>query len=228
MYDPVVVDAFIRLAAFETEGDAPAPEEGGAIAPEPARHVAPSIGAGVAGESALGAAGVGDRHLIEGAAAVGAYLRRTAPDAVCVLYQQVPSSTRLRAAHVSSADYRFLRGTTIEIGERLTGWVAAHRETIRNADPALDLDGQAGWTNPPLRSCFSTPIRLAGVTAVLTVYSTDRRGLSDEQAELLQRLAAAGLPSPERLLEPSNPPPDRSRDVWPTAPRIGAPQYARH
>ena len=42
-------------------------------------------------------------------------------------------------------------------GQRLSGWVAANRQTIANSDAALDLGNLAMRLDPP-QSCLSTVI----------------------------------------------------------------------
>ena len=112
--------------------------------------------------------------------AIARYVATEVPGAVCVLYTHEAGEGRLAASQVSSPKDEFLlRGVSIPLGHRLTGWVGAHREPIRNSDPGLDLGDLAEAWNPPLRSCFATPL-VSGNTllGVLSVYSPDQQGLS--------------------------------------------------
>ena len=65
-----------------------------------------------------------------------------------------------------------LHGTTVGVGERLTGWVAATRQMIVNSPAALDLGERAGVVQPPMTQCLSVPL-IAGerLVAVLTLYT---------------------------------------------------------
>jgi GAF domain-containing protein len=74
----------------------------------------------------------------------------------------------------------------IRMGERLSGWVAACRQTISNSDAALDLYDR----NIKLGSALSTPLmdgdRLVGV---LTAYAAAPHAFSDDQSRLIEILA---------------------------------------
>jgi putative nucleotidyltransferase with HDIG domain len=82
-----------------------------------------------------------------------------------------------------------LRGVTVGVGERLTGWVAAHRQPIVNSDAALDIGARAHAATPPLETCLSVPL-LAGdsLMAVLSLYAP-ADALSDDCGRLIQMLA---------------------------------------
>jgi diguanylate cyclase (GGDEF)-like protein len=76
------------------------------------------------------------------------------------------------------------------MGQRLTGWVAANRQTIVNSDPMLDLGEVARALKPPLRSCLSTPLMVSNeLVGVLTVYSTHRDAFSEEHRRLVEVVA---------------------------------------
>ena len=63
--------------------------------------------------------------------------------------------------HASGEHAELVNGLRIPLGQRLTGWVGANRQTILNSDPVLDLGDMARSLNP------STP--------ELSQYSTGRR-----------------------------------------------------
>jgi putative nucleotidyltransferase with HDIG domain len=95
------------------------------------------------------------------------------------------------AAHVSAVDAfgpwaSALRGRSIRVGDRLTGWVAASRQLILNSDAALDLGNDA----PALKSCLSVPL-MAGDTlvGVLSLYAAERNAFTDDQGRLVQMVA---------------------------------------
>ncbi len=73
------------------------------------------------------------------------------------------------------------------MGQRLSGWVAANRQTILNSDPMLDLGEVARALRPPLRSCLSTHLSVASkLVGVLTVYSTHRNAFSEDHRRLVE------------------------------------------
>jgi diguanylate cyclase (GGDEF)-like protein len=76
------------------------------------------------------------------------------------------------------------------MGQRLTGWVAAHRQTIVNSDPMLDLGEVARALRPPLRSCLSTPlVAHDSLVGVLTLYSTYRDAFSEDHRRIVEVVA---------------------------------------
>jgi hypothetical protein len=78
---------------------------------------------------------------------------------------------RLVATETFGPAAAVLRGVSVEVGERLTGWVAASRLPILNSDAALDLGPRAEAASPPLRGCMSVPI-----TVIAEVIDLSRGG----------------------------------------------------
>jgi len=83
-----------------------------------------------------------------------------------------------------------LRGASVAAGERLTGWVAANHQPIVNSAANLDLGARAESVNPPLQTCMSVPL-LAGDTlvAVLSLYSSEVDAFNDDRGRLIQMVA---------------------------------------
>ena len=127
--------------------------------------------------------------------AISGYLDTVAPGSVCVVYTHAADKARLIATHVSSGEHEFLlRDAEISLGDRLTGWVGANRQTILNSDPGLDLGDVAEACTPRLRSCFATPLVSAdNLLGVLSVYSPDPEGLSERQRGTVTLLVSEGL-----------------------------------
>jgi GAF domain-containing protein len=97
-----------------------------------------------------------------------------------------------------------LRGRTMRLGDRLTGWVGASRQPIRNSDAALDLGNDV----PALKSCLSVPL-IAGssLAGVLTLYAERRDAFSESQGRLVQMVAphiATGIDLARRRPEQPN------------------------
>jgi putative nucleotidyltransferase with HDIG domain len=78
---------------------------------------------------------------------------------------------------------------SVQLGDKLTGWVAANRQVIVNSDAALDLGASANET-PALRSCLSVPL-LAGdtLTGVLSLYGGERDAFTEDHGRLVQMVA---------------------------------------
>ena len=227
-YDPRVVDTFVAVCdrlICAADDQLRADLESGKEAE--IREVVtprPPVGVDVTAESDDPAAGL-DEHawtprvddqgrVLPTFQAISRYLETVVPGTVCLLYAHVVDTARLIASHVSSPDYEFLlRDLSMVLGDRLTGWVGANRQTIFNSDPGLDLGDMADVCAPRLRSCFAAPL-VSGdnLLGVLSVYSPDRRGLSRRQTRTVMLLVSEGLErmseaNPEPVAEPVSPVP---------------------
>jgi GGDEF domain-containing protein len=73
------------------------------------------------------------------------------------------------------------------MGQRLSGWVAANRQTILNSDPMLDLGEVARALKPALRSCLSAVLSAdSELVGVLTVYSTHRNAFDEDHRRIVE------------------------------------------
>jgi diguanylate cyclase (GGDEF)-like protein/putative nucleotidyltransferase with HDIG domain len=207
MYDPLVVDTFVKVHAESAP-------------PQQRRDVAPfSAIAQASGTQFL--AETTDRRLDEIAASteemltlfelasglatpmalrevgelISKHLRRLIPYSVCVFFTYDVENDDLTAAHVVGDHSALISGVKIGLGQRLSGWVAANRQTIRNSDPALDLGDAARSMVPRLRACISSPLvtnsQLAGV---LTLYSTTPAAFSEEHQRVVEVIATQVAP----------------------------------
>jgi len=104
--------------------------------------------------------------------AVAAFVPTMVPDSVAALYRLDSGKQQLTVAGLDRTfDGRI--PTVINVARGVTGWVAANRRPIVNADAELDLGEIAGMVRPPLRMCLSVPVLAAfdDLAGVLTVYS---------------------------------------------------------
>ncbi len=200
MYDPLVVDTFIKVyREIAAEAVEPVPHQealsriGRAIsAPQPPPAAMPvteiradapddllaivSLSRILGGEGTFG----------DAAALATAHLSRIVPDTTYVFYLHDAASGRLVVRHASGEHASALRGMSIGMGERLSGWVAACRQTITNSDAALDLYDRG----IKVGSALSTPLmdgdRLVGV---FTAYAAAAQAFTDDQSRLVQMMA---------------------------------------
>ena len=88
----------------------------------------------------------------------------------------------------ASGDYAAqVSGLRIAMGERLSGWVAANRQTIVNSDPILDLGDIARSLNPRPRSALCTPLLVEGkLVGVLSLYSTSREVFTSDHSRVVE------------------------------------------
>ena len=89
---------------------------------------------------------------------IAKHLRRIVPASVIVFYVYDAQTDDLVSMHAAGTHSSHLVGLRIPRGERLSGWVAANKQTIVNSDPVLDLGEVARMLRPRLRSCISTPL----------------------------------------------------------------------
>ena len=184
MYDPLVVDTFLRIhreiapdeavasfghdprksAARATQALAPV-----ATAPQPLRSQQSEEMRTVSG---LGAA-LNRQQSVETTGDTIA--RHLAPDihfSLCVVYVYDASRDELVAEHVSGEASHLVLDLRIQRGERLSGWVAANRRPIMNSDAALDLGEIASSVGVPLRSALAVPLTAGDqLMGVLSLYS---------------------------------------------------------
>jgi putative nucleotidyltransferase with HDIG domain len=111
-----------------------------------------------------------------------------APDVTGAWYLP-DASDRLVASETFGPSAAALVGVSVDIGERLTGWVAANRQPILNADAALDL-GVRGAVSPPLNRCLSVPL-LSGdaLVGVLSLYASEEGAFNEELGRRVQLIA---------------------------------------
>jgi diguanylate cyclase (GGDEF)-like protein/putative nucleotidyltransferase with HDIG domain len=205
MYDPLVVDIFSRvytdIAPSEIEiGSA---ERGGlsaitrgalpAIEDLPAPSRLDDISASTEEMLLLyelARSLMGRLDLADAADVISKHLRRLVPATTCVFFLYDSVADDLVAAHAAGENSSHFSDVRIEMGQRLSGWVAAHRQTIVNSDPMLDLGEVARALRPPLRSCLSTPL-IAGrdLVGVLTVYSTHRDAFTEDHRRIVEVVA---------------------------------------
>ena len=206
MYDPLVVDTFARVYRdiAPSEQDMASIGESGLSAIT--RGALPHVDGGSANTSRLDDISASTEEMLllyelarslsgrldvaDAADIISKHLRRLVPATTCVFFLYDTQADDLVAAHASGENASHFSDIRIEMGQRLSGWVAANRQTIINSDPMLDLGEVARALRPPLRSCLSTPL-VAGkdLVGVLTVYSTHREAFSEDHRRIVEVVA---------------------------------------
>jgi GAF domain-containing protein len=201
MYDPLVVDAFIRafpeIAPAATKAGQEArtifPTEGQFTTPIDSSRSLRQIRAN-ATEAALlaefsqdvGRAG-STFEVFEHAAQC---LRKLIPATVFALYRYRPESDSLVCESSAGDVEKLLNGLTIRAGQRVTGWCGATQRPALNSDAALDLTHIADMFQPALRSTLSVPLisgdRLVGV---LTAYASREQAFNESHTYIAEQVA---------------------------------------
>ena len=86
---------------------------------------------------------LGGLELADAADIISKHLRRIVPASTCVFFLYDIERDELVAAHASGDNAAHFVELRIPRGQRLTGWVAANKQSIVNSDPVLDLGESA-------------------------------------------------------------------------------------
>jgi putative nucleotidyltransferase with HDIG domain len=206
MYDPTIVDTFLSTyheLATQLDLEALVPvrrvTDLGTNSAHPLENITASTEEMVVlYELARALTGIHPANTVE---IVFNQVRRMLPITVCIFYQYDATTDALTAVSTAGDNSHSFSGIQIVRGQRLTGWVAANRQTILNSDPVLDLGEVARSMRPRLRSCISSPVILGdSLVGVLTGYSSyeeafreDHRrvfeGVTRQVAAILSRLS---------------------------------------
>jgi putative nucleotidyltransferase with HDIG domain len=212
MYDPLIVDTFIEILPAIAEDVPPSRRNDAALAqisqsastmlpaPPPVEATPDTVVEQLGEIISLTKVVHPGSSIVDVMALATATVRRVVGRGTCAIYLLSPDGRTLTVEHASGPLAEPLTGTSIEIGQKLSGWVAAHRRTIANSDAQLDLcDVVSGDIGP--HACLSTALcdgdTLAGV---LTVYreSTKPFAPADTQAFELMAPHLARLFTPLR------------------------------
>jgi diguanylate cyclase (GGDEF)-like protein len=205
MYDPLIVDKFIDVLselapdpAIETVHRAGLTEIAGAthdalaVLTKPSPQFEAIATSGDEGSTihTLATALSAAKSVTETGDIVTKHLLRLIPFSVMVLYIYDPNTDEIEAGYVGGEMQLPIRNMRINLGTRLSGWVAANRQTVANSDPVLDLGEIARRSTPKLRSCLSTPITANGTfVGVLTLYSSEADQFGDEHRRIIEAVA---------------------------------------
>jgi putative nucleotidyltransferase with HDIG domain len=201
MYDPEIVDKFIEIYKTIVVANIDGPEH---------RHVMQQISRArqtigevpLSSESAsaplaasddllafvsLARIVSGDSTLADLFALSSSLILDIVPEATAAWYIHDPSCDQLRLAEAFGPAAHSLRGLRINVGDGLTGWVAAHAQMITNSPAALDLGDRAQFLKPALASCLSAPLLMGGtLVGVLTLYSSQPNAFDEATGRLVQ------------------------------------------
>jgi diguanylate cyclase (GGDEF)-like protein len=129
------------------------------------------------------------------------HLRRIVPASLFVFYLYDVDADELVSSYAFGEHTDLVTGLRIPLGQRLTGWVGAHRQTIRNSDPVLDLGEGARSVTPRPRSCLSTPLAVGdSLTGVLSLYASGREAFSDDHQRIVEVIARQVTPVIQQAL----------------------------
>jgi diguanylate cyclase (GGDEF)-like protein/putative nucleotidyltransferase with HDIG domain len=210
--DPKLVPLFIGLLptlALEFEGDMPAAEP---LAP--ARDLLDSVPSGlspVSPHSAFENIALAHREIYalyeiaqsmgtslgvaDTMALISSKLTKLVPWSGCALHLASPESETLRCRFATGVDAPRLLNTTVPYGVGLTGWVAANRRTLMNADPQIAFDAGGIGINTVLKAAIVCPLHFNETfIGCLTLYHTEANCYTEDHRRLIERIAEQAGP----------------------------------
>lgn len=177
MYDPLVVDTFIRVYKDIAPPDTLTTDQHTAHkSPRgtAARHTETD---GALAQASIAKSGIAERShhaLAEAVHMIEVRLKDHVPYTLAIMFLYDAQDDELIARHVVGDELGILKDLRISLGERLSGWVAANRKTILNSDPTLDLGQFIEQITPRLHTTLSVPlIGTDGFVGVLALYSPE-------------------------------------------------------
>jgi putative nucleotidyltransferase with HDIG domain len=200
MYDPDVVDTFVRVYRDIDVVIDDAPEHREVMQrltqsrhdSVGSRDLAPEVNATAPGSLlafvSLSRIACGDASVADVLALSSRLLADVVPGASGAWFVPDPGRDRLIVADAFGPAAVTLRGMSIEYGDRLSGWVAANHQSILNSDAALDLGAKAEAAS--LRSCTSVPLMMGEtLIGVLSLYAPSANAFADDCGRLIQMVA---------------------------------------
>jgi diguanylate cyclase (GGDEF)-like protein/putative nucleotidyltransferase with HDIG domain len=120
---------------------------------------------------------------------VARHLHRIVPTKLSIFFIYDAATDEIEAKHVAGDYAADILGLRIALGQKLSGWVAANRQTIMNSDPTLDLD-DAARLGQRLRSCLSTPMLVDDeLVGVFAMYSVSQDAFTEEHRRIAEVVA---------------------------------------
>lgn len=115
------------------------------------------------------------------------HLLHLVPAGLVVFFTRNERAEVLSAAYACGYGESLFDGLTIPMGRGVSGWVAANRRSVLNADPVLDLGDSARSLSPALRSVLSVPlIDDRTVAGSVSLYSIHAHAFTDEQRQVVE------------------------------------------
>jgi putative nucleotidyltransferase with HDIG domain len=198
MYEPLVVDTFMRvhrelaeqMSAFQMHDalrqitrSAAAPP----LQPPPLAMTSGGVSDDVLAFVSLARLATGDASMSDALGLASNLMSDLAPGATIAWYTVDERSGCLALRHAAGSAASQVTGTTLRIGEGVSGWVAAQRRVIVNSEASLDLGGRA-HIGVRLEHALSVPlITRDSLVGTVTLYATS--AFSESQSRLLQLIA---------------------------------------
>lgn len=200
MYDPLVVDTFIRVYREIAPTDMVVPETT-ASSKSPRASLPSNEAPQPRPDSGRPESRVSASSTAANASDLIKRLRNQIPYSLAILFLYDAHEDHLVARFATGVGEREVLDLQILLGERLSGWVAANKKTIVNSDPALDLGTIAQQISPRLQTSLSVALTSPdGLLGVLALYSSEP-SYSEEHRRIAEATAiriASEIATPSR------------------------------
>lgn len=164
MYDPWVVDGFIEILDKLEEIDAAEGRNAETEADLAQNSRSPAL-------DVISAATAEEREFAElrrelpkaqslamAAEILFRHVRRVVPAASVAFYTPASGNSELSPVYCAGSGASTIESIRISIGERISGWSYAHRQSVFNSDASLDLGPVARALPVPLRTALVAPV----------------------------------------------------------------------
>lgn len=197
MYEPLVVDTFIRVHRELVEQMASFPAHdalrqitrsaaGPSPAPPPIVVTSGSVSDDVLAFVSLARLASGDASMGDVLSLASGLMRELAPAATIGWFVVDDGSGYLVLRHASGPAAAQLNGTALRLGDGVSGWVAANRQVMINSEASLDLGEQAHAGL--LKHALSVPlITRESLVGTITLYAA--AAFTENQSRLVQVIA---------------------------------------
>jgi putative nucleotidyltransferase with HDIG domain len=199
MYDPLVVDTFIRVFAEISPLAIQAGQQARSFMPTlsgtPGGGPLQQIRTNAEQTTLLEECALALRHATsrrEATEIAAQFVGMLTPASVCASFEYSAADDLLTCTHSAGDTTVSLTGLAIKKGERTTGWAAAHDTLMANSPASLDLVERATLFSPPLKTALVAPLTREGrLLGVLSVYSSTGEVFTDDHQYAMERIAAA-------------------------------------
>ena len=202
MYDPLVVDTFVQVHADIAPAAIKAGQEARSMLSaddlngaetrreEPLEQIrANAFESTLLTELASALKNTTTTH--DAFVAAASYIRKLMPASAIVFFRYDSNSDTLVVSETLGDDQTLLRGFSIRVGERITGWSAANQRTSVNSDAHLDLGNLADAFDPRLKSAISTPLSDEGkLLAAISVYAPKSDAFTKAHGYIIEHVAS--------------------------------------
>ncbi len=198
MYEPLVVDTFIRVHRELVDQMASFPAHdalrqishsvaSAAPAPAPVVVAPDGVSDDILAFVSLARLASGDASISDVLSLASGLVRELAPASTIGWYLVDDGSGYLVLRHASGPAAGQMSGTCLRLGEGVSGWVAANRQVMINSEASLDL-GEQAHTGSPLKHALSVPlITRESLVGTVTLYSETT--FTESQSRLVQVIA---------------------------------------